>query len=124
MKRSHALAISLLLAVAVVAGGFAAFRTAGLGASSTGTVAADAKVARKTAQLDRFEKKLKAALAGKPPRLPALEKRSSAASSGGRIVYVQASAPAASATGTGGEPDDQHEGDDGGSGGEGGGHDD
>ena len=110
MKRSHALTISLLLAVAVVAGGFAAVKTAALGGQSGGTVAADAAVATKTAQLDRFERKLKTALAQKPPKLPSLEKHSTTASSGARVVYVQAPAAASSTPPSGGaEAEDEHE---------------
>ena len=118
MKRTHALAISLLVAVAVAAGGFAAFKTVGLSGASATPVAANAAVAKKKAQLARYERKLKAALAKKPPKLPALEKRTPASASGGQVVYVQATAPAASASSGsgGGEPDDHYDdgGDDGG----------
>ena len=129
MKRSHALAISLVLAVAVVAAGVAVFEAAGLSGASAIPIAANTsvdKIAKRNAQLDRYEKKLKAALANKPPKLPTLVQRSGATVSGGRVVYVQAPAPSGMASSGGGEPDDHYEdgGDDGHAKASGGGEDD
>lgn len=80
MKRTHALAISLLVAVAVVAGGFAAFRTTGLASpAQAATTSPDAAVAAKQAQLDELEQSIRRALARRPPELPPLAEREQAA---------------------------------------------
>lgn len=78
MKRTHALAISLLLAVAVVAGAFAAYTTAGLGAESEPASALTTEIAAREAELDRYEQELRTALAQEPPPPPSLAERSPA----------------------------------------------
>ena len=74
MKRIHALLIALALAVAVVAGTFAAMRTTQLGTSSTTATqhVSTAEVARQTRILNRAEAALRAQLRRKPPKVPAL----------------------------------------------------
>ena len=68
MNHTRALVISLAVAVAAVAGVFAAASTVTLGADARST--SDAQVARRSAQLDRYEASLRKALARKPPTLP------------------------------------------------------
>lgn len=72
MSRSHAIVFAALLAVNAVIGTVALTRTIHLGqASQTAShKATTTLVAKRTAQLDRFEASLKAQLAKKPPSLP------------------------------------------------------
>jgi hypothetical protein len=108
VKRTHVLAVSLLLAVAVVAGGFAAFKTVGLGSTSPAAAAGSAgTVAAKDAELDRLEESIQTALERRPPSLPPLAQREQPQDSGGgEVVYV--SAPANGASASVGEDDDDH----------------
>jgi hypothetical protein len=71
VNRRHALVIALFLALALVAGLFAAVRTTQLGAAASPAVPA-AQIAAKNRQLDRAEAKLKRAAKQRPPALPAL----------------------------------------------------
>jgi hypothetical protein len=75
MKPAHALAISLLLAVAVVAGAFAAYTTAGLGSRNEPSTT---EIAAREAELDRYQQELRSALAQQPPPLPSLAVRQTA----------------------------------------------
>jgi hypothetical protein len=85
MRRRHALVLSLALALAVVAGTFAATRTATLGAR-----ASDAQIAERAARLDRFEASLRQAAADRPPALPPLRSAAAPSASGRpRVVYVR-----------------------------------
>ena len=68
MSRTHALVIAVLLASNAVLGTIALTRTVHLGQASHKT--SDALVAKRTAQLAKFEASLKAQLAKKPPPLP------------------------------------------------------
>ena len=68
MSRTLALAFAGLLAVNAVVGTIALSRTLHLGQASH--KASSALVAKRTAQLDRFEASLHAQLAKKPPPLP------------------------------------------------------
>ena len=72
MKRTHALAISLLLAIAVLLGSFAAIRSTRLSASAAAPRVDAARLARQNAALDRAEAVLRAELRRKPPAVPAL----------------------------------------------------
>ncbi len=124
MKRRHAVVVSLLLGVAIVAGGLAVLRTAGVGSTGqTAAVASDQLVAQQKAALDTYEASLKKALAEKPPKLPALAKASKvtpASVPAPKVVYVRAQAPASvPRTGSGDEGDERGDG-----GREGGGFDD
>jgi hypothetical protein len=70
MTRRHALVISVFLALALVAGAFAALRTSGLGARASTVPAVE--IAAKTRQLDRFERALRREAQSRPPALPPL----------------------------------------------------
>ena len=71
MKRIHAIIIALALAVAVVAGTFAAMRSAQLGAASSATPrVTSSEVARQTRALNRAEAALRAQLRRRPPAVP------------------------------------------------------
>jgi hypothetical protein len=118
VKRKHALFISVLLGVAVLAGGLAVVRTAGLGASSTqAATVPDSVVAGKQAALDAYEVSLRAALARRPPKLPALVKaRNPATGTAGatKVVYVRAQASPAQPADDGHETARESGGDEGG----------
>jgi hypothetical protein len=66
MKRTQSLIIALALAVAVVAGAFAALRTTQLGAKAAPHVTST-QIARQNQALDRAEAALRAELRHKPP---------------------------------------------------------
>ena len=70
MKRARALTVSLAVAVAAIAGVFALTSTVSLGSQTRAST--DRQVAKRTAQLDRYEASLRKALAQRPPRLPAI----------------------------------------------------
>lgn len=67
MKNRHAVAISLVLGVAVVAGAFAVYQTVGWLDSPAPAAAA---IAAKDAELDRLETSIDTALSTRPPSLP------------------------------------------------------
>lgn len=71
MKRLPAILIALALAVAVVAGTFAALRTTQLGAKAAPQVDTT-QIARQNRALDRAEAALRAELKRKPPAVSAL----------------------------------------------------
>lgn len=71
MKRTHALIIALALAVAVVAGSFAALRTTQLGAKATPQVNSS-QIAQQNRALDRAQAALRAELKHKPPAISAV----------------------------------------------------
>jgi hypothetical protein len=77
MKKQHSLAVATLLALALVLGSVAVFKTTGLGASARH--ANDAAVAAKTRQLAAYERNLAKALAAKTPALPKLSRRAGTA---------------------------------------------
>jgi hypothetical protein len=91
MKRVQALIVSLAVAAAAIAGVFALANTVSL--SSQARTSADAQVAKRTAQLDRYEASLRKALAQKPPKLPAIPAVDSP-SAGAQPVGAQSAAPA------------------------------
>lgn len=70
MNRKRGLIVSLAVGLAAIAGVSAVAHTVSLG--SQARVSTDAQVARRTAQLDRYEASLRKALAQKPPTLPPL----------------------------------------------------
>jgi len=78
MTRTHGFLIALALAVAVVAGMFAALRTTQLGSASRPQVS-NAQVVHQTRVLNRAEAALRAQLKRKPPAVPALPAASPAA---------------------------------------------
>lgn len=89
MDRKHATRIALLLAVAAVAGLFAAVRTAGLAGESRAS-ATSAVVQARTAQLDRVETALRRQVAAANATLrTAGTAAAPAASAPTRIVYVR-----------------------------------
>lgn len=71
MKRTHAFIIALALAVAVIAGSFAALRTTQLGAKATPHVNST-QIARQNRALDRAQAVLRAELKRKPPAISTL----------------------------------------------------
>lgn len=85
MKRTHAFIIALALAVAVVAGTFAALRTTQLGAKATPHVNS-VQIARQNRALDRAEAALRAELRHKPPALPALH-QGTAVAAAQTVIY-------------------------------------
>jgi hypothetical protein len=75
MRPRHAAVISLILALAVGAGAYAAQRTTAAAASAQATAGAKdvaKQVARRTRALDRMEASLRRALRQRPPALPRL----------------------------------------------------
>ena len=79
MSRPLAVAFAALLALNAVVGTLALTRTLHLGQASQKT--SDALVAKRTAQLDRFEASLKTQLAKKPPVLPKMPTAASGSAS-------------------------------------------
>jgi hypothetical protein len=71
MKRTHALLIVLAVAMAAVAGTFAALRSSQLRANAAPKVSA-ADIQRQIRALDRAEATLRVQLSRKPPKLPRL----------------------------------------------------
>jgi apolipoprotein N-acyltransferase len=88
MDRKHATRIALLLAVAVIAGLFAAVRTAGL-AGASHEAATTALVQARTAQLDRVESALRRQVAAANTALSAARPAATPAAGATRIVYVR-----------------------------------
>lgn len=112
MSRIHALAATLLVAVAAVAGVLALRSTVALGQSSKATPAAT--IARRTAALDRAETQIARMRASRPPALPSAAD-TTVQQAAPRVVYVHATAPAASSGETehSGDHEDGHDGPDG-----------
>jgi hypothetical protein len=90
MARKQTLGVALVLAAAAIAGALALRNTLELGQAS-GTGASSARlVAKRTAQLDRFEASLRRQLAEKPPLLPAAHAAPAPARAAvRRVVYVR-----------------------------------
>ncbi len=83
MARKHALLISLVVALALVAGVFAAVRTTELGASaSSATEVSDAQIQTRDRQLDRISKRIRTQARKRPPKLSALAVPASSGASG------------------------------------------
>jgi hypothetical protein len=111
MKRATALIASLGVALAAVAGVFALGSTLSL--SGNAHRAQDSQIARRTAQLDRYQASLTRALAQKPPALPPVPAASTTASAGAlaapaRVVYHRPP-PIVVVTHRGGDHEDEHE---------------
>ena len=70
MNQTRALVLSLAVGLAAVSGLFALTSTVSLGQQTHAS--GDAQIARRTAQLNRYEASLRQALAQKPPPLPPL----------------------------------------------------
>jgi hypothetical protein len=77
MHRKHALIVSLILGLAVAAGGFAIVRTAKLGEPSA--KASDAQLLNRERLLDRQQRALRRALDKRPPALPKVSRVAPAA---------------------------------------------
>ena len=114
MKRIHVALIAGLIALAALAGTFAAARTTSLGAA--GRNASAALVAKRTRQLDAYAAALHRAIRQKPPALPAVPGTARAAQGSPTVIYRRP-APIVVVKHT-------HHGDDGGSESDGGGGDD
>lgn len=72
MQRTHALVVSVGVALTLAAGTFAATRTAHLGAASAAAKTSDAQIRERTKRLDRYAAKLRRAAKQRPPALPRL----------------------------------------------------
>ncbi len=88
MHKLHALTIALFLALAVVLGGFAALRTGALSASTTKSATA-VSISQRQHRLDQAQRQLQAALARKPPALPAVSSGTAAKGRATRVEYVR-----------------------------------
>jgi hypothetical protein len=86
MNRDRAAIVSLAVAVAAVAGVFAAGRSVALGEQARST--ADAQVARRSAQLDRYQTSLVETLSRRPPPLPPIPSSGSGSASAVQPVRV------------------------------------
>ncbi|HEV7134930.1 MAG TPA: hypothetical protein VGN27_14475 [Gaiellaceae bacterium] len=88
MKKSHAVAVALLLGLAAAFGVLAAGKTARLGAASRPQAAASSVHAR-VQQLDKAEAALRRALHQRPPALPPLPAvvPAAVATAAPRVVY-------------------------------------
>jgi hypothetical protein len=85
MKRIHALAVALILAVSAGLGLAAATKTAGLRSATPTTVTSSHAIAARSRKLDRLEASLRRALRDKPPALPAARRPTAAPTP--RVVY-------------------------------------
>jgi hypothetical protein len=104
MNRRHAAVIALFLAVALVAGAFAALRTTSLGSHAQAVPAA--QIAAKSRQLDRFEARLAREAKRKPPALPAA---APVAAPAPRVVYQRPAPIVRVLHRHGGEDEHEHE---------------
>ena len=129
MPRKHILVVALALGLAAAVGTAALTNTVRLGqASGSSGKAADRLVAKRAAQLDRFEASLRRQLQQKPPALPPRPKpvtpvvapAPTAAAPTQRVVYVRPAPIVIHKHRAGGEHESEHESEHG----EGGGGDD
>ena len=79
MNRTRALIVSLAVGLAAIMGVFALGHTVSLGTQAHATT--NDQVARRAAQLNRYEASLRRALAQKPPALPPVPASNSSATS-------------------------------------------
>ncbi|HSC92863.1 MAG TPA: hypothetical protein VLB86_14520 [Gaiellaceae bacterium] len=105
MTRRQALVIALALAVAIVAGVFAALRTVGLGAEASAAGLSDSEIAQRAAALDRAEAKLRQEAADRPPALPPARAAASTARAQPQTVIYRRPAPIVLASS---HEDDEH----------------
>ena len=105
MKRTHALLISLVLALAVVLGSFAAIRSTRLSTAATAPRASSSEIARQNAALSKAEAALRSQLARKPPAIPTLDRKAAVATPQ-TVVYRRAPAIVHVVHRHGGERDD------------------
>ena len=91
MSRTHATVLAVLLALNAVVGTVALARTLHLGQASH--TASNVLVAKRAAQLDRFEASLKAQLAKKPPALPKVPPASTVSAAPATSAAPAAAAP-------------------------------
>ena len=100
MNRAQGFLVALALGGVAAAGTFAVARTTSVGSASPAkATVADARIAAMTRQLARQEKRLRRAIAKRPPKLPAipvLHRRvvtapaaSAAAAAQQRVIYVR-----------------------------------
>ena len=124
MKRTHALLLVLAVAMAAVAGTFAALRSSQLRANAAPKVSA-VQIQRQNQALDRAEAALRAQLRRKPPALPPVPRTTSqpavsapaapalAAAAAPRVTYVRPKPIVRIVHRHGGEPGDHEGGGDG-----------
>lgn len=109
MTRTRALIVSAAVAIAAAAGVFAAASSISLGADAKAST--DEQVAKRTAQLDRYETSLTKLLAEKPPALPPVP-ADTVATPGRQAVATRVAYQRAAPVVVGGNGEDEREGDD------------
>lgn len=97
MDRRHGLFIAIAIGLAAIAGTYAAFQTTDLGVQAK--TASQEEIAAADVRLDRQEAALRRAARKRPPKLPKLPRRASAAGAGagGSVAMAAVSAPVAGA---------------------------
>lgn len=101
MNRGRATLLSLAVASSAVTGLIAVHNSVDLGSRAQQTTAA--QVTRRSAQLDRYQASLLAALAKKPPALPPLAQSATAAPPPAPVRVLYQRAPSIVVTGRSGE---------------------
>jgi hypothetical protein len=92
VPRTQSIVVALSIGLAAVFGVIALTKTVHLGQAAAGKPVSSALVAKRNAQLDRFEASLRAELRHKPPAIPKLPPAPAAAAapvSAQRVVYVR-----------------------------------
>ncbi len=98
MPRTQTLIVALSLAFAAVVGTVALTKTVHLGQAAAAKPVAKSLIAKRTAQLDRFEASLRAELRKKPPAVPRVPSTPVAAPAASSAAAAPAAAPAPPAT--------------------------
>lgn len=97
MPRKAVLIVALSLAFAAVTGTIALTKTVHPGQAAATPAVSDRAIAKRTAQLNRFEASLRAQLGKKPPAVPAVPKLPPAPAASSGPAVSATSAPAAAA---------------------------
>jgi hypothetical protein len=98
VPRTQTLIVALSLAFAAVVGTVALTKTVHLGQAAAAKPVAKSLIAKRTAQLDRFEASLRAELRKKPPKVPKVPSAPVAAPAVPAPAAAPAAAPAPAAT--------------------------
>jgi hypothetical protein len=105
MRKPHALAVSLMIGAATVAGVFALNRTVSLGQTAS-TPTPTTTIAARQAALDRAEAQIAKLRASRPPALP--DRPTAVSAPTPRVVYVRAPQPPAVSGGGEREAEGEH----------------